>query len=215
MDVFRLAEPRSIPPRPATAAYSTQEGGSAVACHAIRCDQDAMVQAHLLQLREEDAHSRAANSLGGVLAFHDEIRGKKSNEPSCRLFQKQTSTSLLHGGYHAHLCRRRYPHNGPCRLSESCAACHGDHRSVWRARHRWRRQDRSAGKWSDAGADLHHRISERRCSPTMVPVRRISGGIENPTVSVARPRVLDRGYRKFPRHSPWPVWMRHRLGAEM
>jgi hypothetical protein len=29
MDVFRLAEPRSIPPRPATAAYSTQEGGSA------------------------------------------------------------------------------------------------------------------------------------------------------------------------------------------
>jgi hypothetical protein len=29
MDVFRLAEPRFIPPRPATAAYSTQEGGSA------------------------------------------------------------------------------------------------------------------------------------------------------------------------------------------
>jgi hypothetical protein len=29
MDVFRLAKPRFIPPRPATAAYSTQEGGSA------------------------------------------------------------------------------------------------------------------------------------------------------------------------------------------
>jgi hypothetical protein len=29
MDAFRLAEPRFIPPRPATAAYSPQEGGSA------------------------------------------------------------------------------------------------------------------------------------------------------------------------------------------
>ena len=36
-------------------------------------------------------------------------------------------------------------------------------------------------------------ISERRCSPTMVPVRRISGGIENPTVSVARRVFLIEG----------------------
>ena len=41
--------------------------------------------------------------------------------------------------------------------------------------------------------NLHYRISERGRGARVVSVRRISGGVENPAVCLAWPRILDRG----------------------